>query len=57
MLPILRLELDNNLACTGFIPKQVIYGYKELAGINWEIYGDWNEDESKLETEIFYLLM
>ena len=23
-----------------------------LSGQSWEIYGDWNEDESKLETEI-----
>ena len=22
----------------------------------WEVYGDWNEDESKLETEVYYLL-
>jgi effector-binding domain-containing protein len=22
----------------------------------WEVYGDWNEDPSKLETEVFYLL-
>jgi len=27
-----------------------------LAGPSWEIYGDWNEDESLLETEVFYLL-
>ena len=22
----------------------------------WEVYGDWNEDPAKLETEVFYLL-
>jgi effector-binding domain-containing protein len=22
----------------------------------WEVYGDWNEDAAKLETEVFYLL-
>lgn len=27
-----------------------------LAGPNWEVYGHWNEDESKLETEVFHLL-
>lgn len=27
-----------------------------LAGPRWEIYGDWQEDESLLETEIVYLL-
>lgn len=29
---------------------------EEPAGPNWELYGDWNDDESKLETEVFYLL-
>jgi effector-binding domain-containing protein len=28
----------------------------ELAGVNWEIYGDWNEDQSKLETHVRHLL-
>ena len=22
----------------------------------WEVYGDWNEDPAKIETEVFYLL-
>jgi len=26
------------------------------AGTYWEVYGDWNEDPAKLETEVFYLL-
>jgi hypothetical protein len=26
------------------------------AGWSWEIYGDWNEDPTKLETTIMYLL-
>jgi effector-binding domain-containing protein len=29
---------------------------RHLAGPNWEIYGDWNDDESKLETDVYYLL-
>lgn len=29
---------------------------KAIGAQSWEIYGDWVEDESKLETEIFYLL-
>jgi len=29
---------------------------REFAGYSWEIYGDWTDDETKLETEIFYLL-
>lgn len=28
----------------------------ELAHINWEIYGDWNDDPSKLETSVQALL-
>ena len=27
-----------------------------LAGFSWEIYGDWTDDEAKLETEVIYLL-
>jgi effector-binding domain-containing protein len=27
-----------------------------LTGARWEIYGDWQEDEAKLETEVCYLL-
>ncbi len=27
-----------------------------LAGIDWEIYGDWNDDPAKLVTTICYLL-
>ena len=27
-----------------------------LAGIDWEIYGDWNDDPKKLETKVCYLL-
>lgn len=29
---------------------------KQIGAQSWETYGDWNEDESKLETEVFYLL-
>jgi effector-binding domain-containing protein len=28
----------------------------EITGARWEIYGDWHEDESQLETEVCYLL-
>ena len=27
-----------------------------IADQSWEIYGDWNDDESKLETTVVYLL-
>jgi|SRR5579883_1900842 len=30
-------------------------GYR-LAGPSWEIYDHWNDDESKLRTDVFYLL-
>ena len=29
---------------------------RAIAGPFWEIYGDWNEDPTKLETEVCYLL-
>ena len=29
---------------------------RALAGISWEIYGDWNDDPAKLETTVMYLL-
>ena len=31
------------------------HGHK-LAGPSWEVYGHWNEDPAKLQTNIFYLL-
>jgi hypothetical protein len=27
-----------------------------LAGPNWEIYGDWNDQPDQLRTDVFYLL-
>lgn len=29
---------------------------RKLAGPNWEIYSHWNDDESKLKTDVYYLL-
>jgi len=29
---------------------------RAFAGYSWEIYGDWADDETKLETEVVYLL-
>jgi hypothetical protein len=29
---------------------------RDLTGERWEIYGDWREDPSLLETRIFYRL-
>lgn len=30
--------------------------HRAMAGQSWEIYGDWKEDESTLETTVAYLL-
>ena len=27
-----------------------------MTGVRWEIYGDWHEDESRLETEVAWVL-
>jgi hypothetical protein len=29
---------------------------RQFAGQSWEIYGDWSDDPSKLETTVAYLL-
>ena len=29
---------------------------RAFGGCSWEIYGDWTDDEAKLETEVLYLL-
>jgi effector-binding domain-containing protein len=29
---------------------------KRIGAMSWELYGDWTQDQTKLETEIFYLL-
>jgi effector-binding domain-containing protein len=29
---------------------------RTFAGYSWEIYGDWTDDEAKLETQVVYLL-
>jgi effector-binding domain-containing protein len=31
-------------------------GHRSFAGTSWEIYGDWSDDPSKLETTVMYLL-
>jgi effector-binding domain-containing protein len=30
--------------------------HRTMAGPSWEIYGHWNDDPSKLRTDVFYLL-
>ena len=34
----------------------VLQAGRRLAPVNWEIYGHWNEDPTKLETEVHMLL-
>lgn len=29
---------------------------KQLAGIGWEVYGDWHEDPAKLRTDVYQLI-
>jgi len=29
---------------------------RQTGGLSWEVYGDWNDDDAKLETEVIYLL-
>jgi effector-binding domain-containing protein len=29
---------------------------RRRTGVSWEVYGHWTEDESKLRTDVFYLL-
>ena len=29
---------------------------REFGAFSWEIYGDWTDDETKLETQVIYLL-
>lgn len=29
---------------------------RACTGINWEVYGHWTDDESRLRTDVFYLL-
>jgi effector-binding domain-containing protein len=29
---------------------------RRRAGTSWEVYGDWTEDETRLRTDVFYLL-
>ncbi len=30
--------------------------HRPWANVAWEVYGDWQEDPTKLETQVFYLL-
>ena len=29
---------------------------RRAAGVNWEVYGDWDEDPAKVRTDVYFLL-
>ena len=29
---------------------------RQLAGVSWEVYGDWDDDPAKVQTDVFFLL-
>ena len=29
---------------------------REPAGVNWEVYGDWDDDPAKRRTDVYFLL-
>jgi effector-binding domain-containing protein len=39
-----------------FVTRWCAANGRGLAGPRWEIYGDWHEDVTMLETEVYYLL-
>ena len=49
--PYERLRETHNAIHTWAAANRVTF-----AGKSWEIYGDWTEDTSKLETRVEYLL-
>ena len=38
------------------IARSIIANGLQAAGPNWEVYGDWDDDPSKVRTDIYYLL-
>jgi effector-binding domain-containing protein len=46
---------DLPLAHTA-IARSVISNGMQVAGPNWEVYGDWDEDPEKRRTDVYYLL-
>lgn len=46
-LPATHQAIKSFCAGTGRIP----------VGPNWEIYGDWEKDQQKLRTQVFYLVL
>ena len=46
---------DLTLAHTA-IARQCVAAALQIAGPNWEVYGDWDDDPTKRRTDVFYLL-
>jgi effector-binding domain-containing protein len=46
---------ELSLAHTAIVRQCVAAGLA-IDGRNWEVYGDWTDDPTKLQTDVFYLL-
>lgn len=51
-----RGPYDKLLAAHAAIHEWCRNNNKSTGDFSWEIYGDWNDDASKLETTVVYLL-
>jgi len=51
-----RGPYDQMAASNQALRKWIDDGGHVVKGPSWEVYGDWNDDPSQLETEIYYLL-
>jgi effector-binding domain-containing protein len=38
------------------IARSCIANGLQIAGLNWEVYGDWEDDPQKRQTDVYYLL-
>jgi len=47
---------DKLAAAHNAIRRWCIASGRAFDGCSWEIYGDWTDDTSKLETQVVYLL-
>ena len=61
--PAGEVVMTTHIGSYGQLPAahQAIHSWRAavgrtFAGYSWETYGDWTADETKLETQVFYLL-
>jgi effector-binding domain-containing protein len=38
------------------VARSIIANGLQASGLNWEVYGDWDDDPSKVRTDVYYLL-